>query len=150
MALETVWDKDGNPHKMTPPNARDLVNFAGWTRVPTMVLEAVEATNEAFKAAEEAADQAATAKALEAAQKAAEEKAAQIAAAAEVAAAAAQKAAEEAKEKEEAAEVSSEPNKMNVEQLTELAKGLGVDVDRRWSKTRLLQEIQAASKKVEE
>lgn len=143
---ETVWDKEGKPHKMTHANARDLVNFAGWTRVPPMVIEAVEATNEALKAAEEAAESIATAKALEEAQKLAEEKAASVAAAAKTAAEAAEKALEDAEEKQTQAEEFSDVKKMTVDQLASLAGSLGIDVDQRWGKTRLLQEIQKASK----
>lgn len=149
MELVTVWDKEGKPHRMSHANARDLTKFAGWTNTPPVVLEAAEKVTEALKAAEAAAEQELNAKALREAQELAEKRAAEIAAAAAVAAAAAAKSVEESEQKQEEAEAVTDPEKMSVDQLKELATNLGVDVDDRWGKRRLLEEIKKAAAKGE-
>lgn len=142
---ETIWDKDGVPHRMSPANARDLVNHAGWSRVPPVVADAVKASNEAFEAAALAAAKEEEAARLAEAQRLAEERAIKIAEAAAEAAQKATEAATEASEKAADAVTASDPEQMDMDKLRELATNLGVKVDARWSKTRLLSEIKKAS-----
>lgn len=142
---ETVWDKEGNPHRMSGANARDLVNFAGWSRVAPVVAEATKAVDESFTAAMKAAEKENEARQLAEAQAVAEERARKVAEAAANAAQKASEAASEAAAKADVAETANDPEKMEIDKLRDLATNLGVKVDARWSKTRLLSEIKKAS-----
>lgn len=146
MSDVVVWDLEGNRHTMSRPNARDMVTNMGWTNYPPAIMEAKAAADEALAAEQKAAEEEATAKALAEAQEAAEENARKVAAAAEEAAHRASLAAAEREATEKAASESVDQSKLEMEKLVELAKSLGVEVDQRWGKTRLLKEIKDASK----
>lgn len=136
-----VWDKEGNAHKMSPANARDMIRNVGWTQYPPIVAAAQKAAVEAQEAAEAAAAREAEAAKAEAVKAAAAAEAEKAAAAAEAAAEAALKASEEAKVKAEESVDAANPEKMSVDELKQLAINLGIKIDDRWGKTRLLKEI---------
>lgn len=126
--LETVWDKEGNPHRMSVPNARDMVNLVGWTRVPPASLLAAEKKTAELKAEEDLLKEIEEVKAAKAAKEEAEK----------IAAEAAFKELEKLKKEAEASALAEEKRKE--------AEAAALMADEEAQRLRLLQEVEEEEK----